>query len=91
MPGWESSVDPASDDRGHRLTIRTPTGHTYQSTSPLLRRLLDGEDGARAEILADEPVEDGDAPDPAHRQSTTVADDDDGPTDSEDLPEVRTG
>ena len=91
MPGWESTVDPASDDRPHRLTIRTPTGHIYQSTSPLLRHLLDGEDGARAEILADEPVDDSDAPGPAHRQSTTVADDDDGPPDSEDLPEVRTG
>ena len=91
MPGWESTVDPASDDRPHRLTIRTPTGHIYQSTSPLLRHLLDGEDGARAEILADEPVDDSDAPGPAHRQSTTVADDDDGPPDSEGLPEVRTG
>lgn len=91
MPGWESTVDPSSDDRPHRLTIRTPTGHTYQSTSPLLRRLLVGEDGARAEILSDEPVDDGDAPAPAHRQSTTVADDDDGPPDSEDLPKARTG
>src|SRR5690606_36596044 len=30
MPGWESTVDPASDDRPHRFTIRTPTGHIYQ-------------------------------------------------------------
>lgn len=91
MPGWESTVDPASDGRAHRLTIRTPTGHSYQSTSPLLRNLLGGEDGTRAGILSDEPIDDGDASEPARRPRPTVADDEDGPTDSEDLPEARTG
>ena len=91
MPGWESTVDPASDDRPHRLTIRTPTGHIYQSTSPLLRHLLDGEDGARAEILADEPVDLDDASDPSRRSSPTTVDDGDRPSDPEGLPEARTG
>ena len=91
MPGWESTVDPASDDRPHRLTIRTPTGHIYQSTSPLLRRLLVGEDGARAEILADEPVDLDDASDPSRRSSPTTVDDGDRPSDPEGLPEARTG
>ncbi|MGO1257821.1 MAG: hypothetical protein ACTMII_02630 [Brachybacterium sp.] len=61
MPGWTSTLDPATDEEPGLLTIETPTGHRYTSTSPLLRRLLDGPDGERARILPNAPEESQDA------------------------------
>ena len=61
MPGWTSTLDPATDEEPGRLTIETPTGHRYTSTSPLLRRLLDGPDGTRSQILPNAPEESQDA------------------------------
>jgi hypothetical protein len=98
MPGWESTVEPARAGRASRLTIRTPTGHVYQSTSPLLRRLLDGPAGERSTVLAEEPIgPDDDPPTPTVDPSPGRQDDD--PTRGElekaddDLPEpeARTG
>ena len=57
IPGWESTTARAAEDAPSRLTIRTPTGHIYTSTAPELRRLLEGPDGERAEIVSDEPLE----------------------------------
>ena len=57
IPGWESTTARAAEGAPSRLTIRTPTGHIYTSTAPELRRLLEGPDGERAEIVSDEPLE----------------------------------
>jgi len=62
IPGWSSSLDPATEQSAGRLTIVTPTGHTYTSTSPILRRLLEGPDGERARIIPDAALEGGPEP-----------------------------
>ncbi|MEE1619043.1 HNH endonuclease [Brachybacterium sp. J153] len=59
MPGWHTDLEPASDGAPSRLTIRTPTGHVYTSTSPALRTMADA---LGAEILEETPAE---APDGA--------------------------
>ncbi|HEX7351054.1 DUF222 domain-containing protein [Brachybacterium sp.] len=57
IPGWSSTLDPATEASPGRLTIVTPTGHTYTSTSPILRRLLEGPDGEQARIIPNAPLE----------------------------------
>lgn len=65
MPGWHTELEPATADSPSRLTIRTPTGHVYTSTSPALRVMADE---LGAEILDEEPAGPGRAADgPARR------------------------
>ncbi|MEE1651624.1 DUF222 domain-containing protein [Brachybacterium sp. J144] len=53
MPGWRTDLEPSSDGVPGRLTIRTPTGHVYTSTSPALRTMADA---LGAEILEEAPA-----------------------------------
>lgn len=82
IPGWESTTEPAAEGRPSRLTIRTPTGHIYQSTAPALRRLLEGPEGERAELLSEEPL------DPADAQDASTPP---GDVDGDDPPRSRAG
>ncbi len=56
VPGWESTTESADESRPSRLIIRTPTGHVYASTAPVLRRLLEGPEGECAELLSEVPL-----------------------------------
>ena len=78
MPGWTSTLDPAAGEAPGVLTIETPTGHRYTSTSPLLRRLLKGPDGTRSKILPNAP-HDQDAPSQPDPQDHSDAQDQSAP------------
>jgi hypothetical protein len=91
IPGWESTTTPPAEDAPSRLTIRTPTGHVYTSTAPALRRLLEGPESERAEILSDEPLNPEGEDDGSSSAGPHASDDDGGQTDEGQLPQPRAG